>query len=185
MTRWTRGEYPVEYLVKRLDVEDDLDAIIAREGRVYTNDPDDPGGPTKFGITLKTLRAWRNNQRLEARDVELLTEAEARDIYFALYIVDPDFLILDDAPLRSQLIDFGVHSGPSTATRELQIIIGAKPDGRLGPATLRILQDYEARTVGNKLAVARTLFLCRQVVQNPRKLRYLFGWVKRALAFIR
>lgn len=26
-----------------------VDAILAREGSLYTNDPDDPGGPTKYG----------------------------------------------------------------------------------------------------------------------------------------
>ena len=30
--------------------------IVAREGG-YVNDPADPGGPTKYGVTLGTLRA--------------------------------------------------------------------------------------------------------------------------------
>ena len=36
-------------------VEEIANEIVAREGG-YVNDPDDPGGPTKHGVTLGTLR---------------------------------------------------------------------------------------------------------------------------------
>ena len=37
--------------------DDIIDGIIRREGSTYTNDPADPGGPTKYGITLATHHA--------------------------------------------------------------------------------------------------------------------------------
>ncbi len=39
------------------DIEAIAAEIVAREGG-YVNDPDDPGGPTKYGVTLATLR-WK------------------------------------------------------------------------------------------------------------------------------
>ena len=36
-------------------VQDIAREIVAREGG-YVNDPDDPGGPTKHGVTIHTLR---------------------------------------------------------------------------------------------------------------------------------
>lgn len=165
-------------------VERDLDAIIDREGRAYTNDPDDPGGPTKFGITLATLQEeW--GPRVTASDVEGLDERTARAIYRRRYIERPGFLGVTDDGLRSQLIDFGVHSGPVTAIRYLQAELGVTQDGILGRQTFAALEAREARGLGNALAVRRALFLARQVVTSPRKLRYLFGWLRRALSFVR
>ena len=41
--------------------------LIQREGG-YVDDPDDRGGPTKYGITLATLQAWRHTP-VSAADV--------------------------------------------------------------------------------------------------------------------
>ena len=57
-----------------------IDGILDAEGRVYTNRAADRGGPTKFGITIKTLSNWRGRVA-DAREVELLSEAEPRSIY--------------------------------------------------------------------------------------------------------
>lgn len=37
------------------DVRRIAEEIVAREGG-YVNDPDDPGGATKYGVTLHTMR---------------------------------------------------------------------------------------------------------------------------------
>ena len=59
--------------------------VIKREGSKYTNDPTDRGGPTKYGITLRTLQAWRRSQgqtrKLQPHDVKILTREEAVAIY--------------------------------------------------------------------------------------------------------
>lgn len=46
------------------------------EGRTYENDPDDPGGATKFGIDK------RSHPR---EDIRNLTEARAKEIYWEEY----------------------------------------------------------------------------------------------------
>ncbi|CAK0756775.1 conserved hypothetical protein [Gammaproteobacteria bacterium] len=50
--------------------------VLDREGRVYENDPNDPGGGTKFGISSK---AYPNLSIIN------LTEQQAKDIYFRDY----------------------------------------------------------------------------------------------------
>ena len=55
-------------------------AIIAREGG-YANDPDDPGGATKYGVTLHTLRRLgldlTGDGRIGVADVRKLTRPQA------------------------------------------------------------------------------------------------------------
>ena len=54
--------------------------IVAREGG-YVNDPDDPGGATKFGVTLATLQRLgidkTGDGRVDVADVRALTRADA------------------------------------------------------------------------------------------------------------
>lgn len=57
--------------------------VLEREGG-YVNHPDDPGGATNMGITIKTLGAWRGRTATEA-EVKRLTRAEAERIYHARY----------------------------------------------------------------------------------------------------
>ena len=40
------------------DIEEMTAEIVRREGG-FVNDPDDPGGATKYGVTIHTLRAQR------------------------------------------------------------------------------------------------------------------------------
>jgi Glycosyl hydrolase 108 len=49
-----------------------LAVVLAEEGG-YTNDPDDRGGPTNFGITIDDLREWRGTD-VTAEDVKNMTK---------------------------------------------------------------------------------------------------------------
>lgn len=50
----------------------------------YTNDPDDSGGPTKWGITLKDLEKYIG-QSATAEDVKSMSQELASEIYEKLY----------------------------------------------------------------------------------------------------
>lgn len=58
-----------------------IDDIIRRKGG-FIHHPADRGGPTKYGITAKTLGEWHHLGRTATSDeVSTLTESEAREIY--------------------------------------------------------------------------------------------------------
>jgi peptidoglycan L-alanyl-D-glutamate endopeptidase CwlK len=63
----------------------------------YSNHPSDRGGPTNMGITLATLRSWRQDDSLTADDVKQLSLDEARRIFKARYY---DVVRGDDLPLQ-------------------------------------------------------------------------------------
>lgn len=141
-----------------------LDRILAAEGTTFTDDPRDGGGPTKYGITLNTLREWRR-QPVTKDDVRQLTEAEARDIYRARYIapfaaVDPEH--------KPQVVDIAVNSGITTA-RALYAVA---------------LANHGSRSVNNQLAIERLKHYARITKAKPTNVVFLNGWIARAVSFI-
>lgn len=113
----------------------------------YSNHPNDPGGPTKYGVTLKTLRAHRRNPNLAAEDVKALTLTEAEDIYRKSYWTQSGSDLLP-AGLDYSAFDFGVNSGPATAVKRLQKVLGVSQDGIVGAQTLAAIDAYAGGVAG-------------------------------------
>lgn len=161
-----------------------VDDIIAREGSAYTDRPADKGGPTKYGITLSTLRLWRQDPSLDARDVQNLQETEARQIYVSKYVAP--FMGVSFTPLRQNMIDWGVTSGADDPTRAVQKLVGTTPDGQLGPKTLAAINSYhDPDLLALNFAKARVVFYVDLVQHHPAQLVNLEGWVRRALEFFK
>jgi lysozyme family protein len=63
--------------------------IVQVEGDEYTDDPNDPGGPTKYGVTLETARKLGFDKDLDgdvdAQDVMLLSKGDAHFAFKTLY----------------------------------------------------------------------------------------------------
>ena len=158
-----------------------LDEVIRREGG-YVHDPVDRGGPTKYGITQRTLRAWRG-QAVTAEDVRRLTRDEARAIYQRRYVDEPGFATLPD-PLRAQVVDDGVLSGPRQAVKDLQRAIGGVTvDGTLGPQTRAAFARRGVAAVHARLIQVRAARIGRIVHRDPSQARFLTGWLARITAF--
>lgn len=159
---------------------DIIDKIIEREGGdKYTNNPADAGGPTKYGITLRTLQRWRARP-CTAEDVKNLTRSEARDIYHAYYVVEPRFTSIYDVPLRETVIDIGVNCGTDAATKMLQRSLGVEPDGVLGTQTVSALfacDPYKVRRDLSKRLMMYYIDICKR---KPSQLVFLSGWINRA-----
>lgn len=163
--------------------EDELiDDLIRREGSRYTNDPADRGGPTRFGITLETLREERG-RNMKAEDVANLTEAEARDIYQRRYIRRPGFDMVTDDRLRALLVDYGVNSGPKRAVMALQAALGTPTDGRFGADTLKRLSEDDPAEVYRLVVKARLNHYVDIVLNDSSQLRFLRGWLNRVSEF--
>lgn len=158
-----------------------IEEIIAKEGG-FSNHPADPGGPTNFGITIRTLSKWRGHP-VTIDDVRNMTVEEAKEIYNSEYVTGPGFDKIPDSMLKSNLIDFGVNSGPKTAVMNLQTLLGVKADGVLGPKTLAAVEQVNLKDLNNELTKRRVLTYARIVQNSPKKLVFLYGWLKRALSF--
>lgn len=176
-----------------------LDEILRKEGwPKYTNLPNDRGGPTKGGITLSTLRAWRKRPTTSA-DVRDLEEDEARAIYRAQYVEDHGFDGIEDPLLLEQVVDCGVLHGQGRASRWLQEAAnlqgaGVVADGKVGPGTLAAVNALDPQALGVLLACIRLRFMGEIVSSNYKARRakktsrdqseFALGWIRRATSFL-
>lgn len=121
--------------------------VIAVEGG-YVNDPRDPGGETKYGISRRAY---------PGEDIAALSVERAKELYRRDYWGPAGCDAVPEA-LRFHLFDMAVHSGARAAIRALQAACGASVDGVLGPRTLLALSSCEplrlvARLCGQRLAL--------------------------------
>jgi lysozyme family protein len=158
-----------------------IDSILAREGG-YVDNPADRGGPTRFGITLATLAAWRGRP-VTADDVRAMPESEARAIYAEQYIVRPGFDALPD-PLRGVVVDAGVNHGTERATRLLQRAVGVEVDGRLGPVTLAAVASVDVRRLAVRTCTERVRLFGRIITATPTQAVFAAGWLDRVADLI-
>lgn len=96
----------------------------------YVNNPDDPGGETKYGISK---RSYPNE------DIANLALDRAKEIYHSDYW---NRIRGDDLPPAVAMVTFdaAVNSGPHMAVVWLQDAAGADMDGVIGPLTIRAVQ---------------------------------------------
>jgi lysozyme family protein len=161
-----------------------LKDILDREGwPTYTNYPADRGGPTKGGLTLEAVRAWRRRP-VSKRELVRLTKREALDILKYNY-VNTNGIHRVSGALQRQLIDSAVLSGPSVAVKDLQRGLGRlRQDGLIGPVTLGRIETHGPDRAAQLLTVERTIRLAKIVAKDPTQLMFLVGWVRRALFFL-
>lgn len=181
-------------------VQDIAREIVAREGG-YTNDPDDTGGATNFGVTIHTMQRLgidlNTDGVVDRTDVAALTRAQAVDIYVEHYFTRPGIAQLPQV-LQASVFDMMVNAG-SNAVKLLQRLLtdmgfACLPDGAIGPQTITAAQRaYEAAPefLADAYAIARRNYYYRIADARPANRKYARrrnggkgGWILRAEEFM-
>lgn len=179
-----------------------LDRLLPREGgfRAQVTRPDGSIDPdTNHGVTAEVLGEWLGLGRwATTEEVKSLKPEMARTIFRKKYITGPGFTAenLPFAPLREQLIDFGINSGPARAIRWLQRVLGCATTGVLDRTTVAILWEYHEvpsshgpaffalHLVNDALVAARCHMIRRAVAAGHIRKADENGLLNRALSFI-
>ncbi len=174
--------------------------IVAREGG-FVDDPDDPGGATKHGVTIHTMRRLgldlSNDGQIDADDVRRLTRADAERIFVQHYYARPGIDRLPDV-LRASVFDMYVNAG-ANAVKILQRLLrqmgqDVAVDGVIGPQTAAAA-DASARAAPGHLAdayaIARRSYYLRLADRRPASRKFARtraggkgGWIVRAESFM-
>lgn len=174
--------------------------IVDREGG-FVDDPDDPGGATKHGVTVHTMRRLgldlTSDGAVDAADVRQLTRDQAVNIFVTHYFVGPRVSMLP-AVLQASVFDMYVNAG-TNAVRILQRLLvemrqEVAVDGVIGPRTAAAAQRaYEAAPdhLADAYGIARRNYYFRLADRRPASRKYARtraggkgGWIRRAEAFI-
>jgi lysozyme family protein len=178
-----------------MSIDSIIAGVIDRESDKFTNDPNDSGGPTKYGITLRTLDAMRK-AHVTVADVQALTRAEAEKIYRWKYVEKPGFdrLLGISKVIAEKVIDAGVLCGEQRSSEWLQRLLNAlnrqgkdfddlKVDGDCGPTTIAALRTFVVKREANGVLVLleglqalQGEYLIALAERRPKDEDYLFGW---------
>lgn len=174
--------------------------IVAREGG-YVNDPDDPGGATKYGVTIGTMRRLgldldRDGAVTDA-DVRALDRDQAVAIFIEHYFRRPRISELPQV-LHDTVFDMYVNAG-ANAVRILQRLfndmrLDVAVDGVIGPQTL-MAADRAFQAAPDHLrdayGIARRNYYYALADRRPASRKYARrqdggkgGWILRAEEFI-
>lgn len=150
--------------------------VLAHEGG-FVDHPQDPGGATNMGITLRTLREWRSDDTLGPEALRDLSETEAREIYFARYW-NP--IRADELPPGVDLavFDWAVHGGVRRAARDLQAALNVRVDGAIGRQTLEAARRADPAAVVRGVCARRLTHL----QTRPHWATFGRGWERRVRA---
>lgn len=164
-----------------------IDGLLKREGG-YNDNPADKGGPTNFGITLKTLQNWRGDFTLTANDVRYMEEWEARNIYESLYYKPGKIADIPES-LRDIMLDTCVNFGVPGAWRLVQAALndqgnGLTADGVPGAKSLVAINACDQQRAIKDVVRHRVLYRDQRAVQDGKQVEFLKGWHQRDLSFV-
>lgn len=153
-----------------------ISRVIAEEGG-YVDDPKDPGGETKYGISK---RSYPNV------DIKNLTPEQAAAIYQRDWW---DRYGFDRVPERvsAKLFDAAVNIGMSPAIRCLQRALRANQyqiveDGELKAETLALLLAADPFALLSAYRSELASYYRLIIAHRPDQIRFLNGWLNRAYA---
>lgn len=150
-----------------------LAVVLESEGGL-SDDPNDPGGRTHYGISTPKWLEWRDRLGKSDQPVDACTLANAERIYWEDEWLGGKCSQLS-WPLSLVHFDSMVQHG--AATKLLQKAVGARPDGKLGPKTLARANEWDGFRAAEQLIWVRLEYYT-ELANWPHAGR---GWTKRMI----
>lgn len=171
--------------------EDMIEGVLEHEGAL-SDDPNDPGLVTHWGISLRWLRSLGpmigdldGDGEVTEDDIRGLTREQAIELYREKFW-DPRYAEMPDG-VASKVFDAAVNMGPSAAHRLLQEALrelgfNLAVDGVLGPMTMDAVKTADWYDLLREFRAAQSYRYARLAIANPNLQTFLRGWLRRAAA---
>ena len=174
--------------------------IVAREGG-YVNDPDDPGGATKYGVTLATLQRLgldlTRDGKVTQADVRALSRDQAAEIFVEHYFRRPGISGLPEM-VQASVFDMYVNAGANAVLILQRLLaemgLSLAVDGQIGPQTRAVAAqaaEMAPQFLGDAYGIARRNYYYSLADARPASRKYARrrdggkgGWIIRAESFI-
>lgn len=143
----------------------------------YVDNPNDPGGATKYGITQRDLNI--TNPGTNVRDI---TSEFAANWYLTTRqpqrYNNPLYEQINDQDACNKIFDMGVLFGVGTAVRIAQQVVSVTVDGNFGPETLAAVNGAGEGFLGQyKIGLKQQAQ--SDVDVNPAEAEFKDGWDRR------
>lgn len=189
MTCWS----PLTTLIPSKRFETAVAVILKHEGGL-SNNPNDPGGITNFGISLRWLKSAGLDINcdgvIDAKDIEIINSTEADKLYYKYWWTPNHYEAINNLDVAIKLFDMAVNMGNQTSTKIAQnavnsfIEIPIVVDGILGSATFSAINGLTNEDKGcvllHKIRVLQINHYQSIVATHPVLRGFLNGWINRA-----
>lgn len=162
------------------DFERAYEKTLAKEGGyVLHTVANDRGGQTYAGISRRAHPHWPGwiiIDRGQEPDADLV-----RHFYKLNYWqrIRGDDIARQE--IADSFFDFAVNAGVKVATKMVQIIAGVTTDGKVGEKTLAALNSLQVEYFRASFALAKIARYRDIVAKDRTQLKFLLGWINRAL----
>jgi len=145
----------------------------------YVNDPNDPGGETKYGISKKAYPDL---------DIKHLTIDDAKEIYYQDYWIKASCTLIEQYSERLAFFHFNtsVNLGCRRAIKLLQKSIkqqgfSIKIDGIFGNQTLLNLKQSNLQWLYDTYCISISSYYIKLTQQVSKLRKFLRGWLNRTI----
>ena len=154
--------------------------LVNEGGMVLHTVKDDRGGQTFAGIARNSWPRWSGWAIVDAGgtpNVDMVRNFYRTNFWDPMKLFD-----VHNQDIARTLFDFGVNAGPKVAIKLAQVVVGATPDGTVGPKTIAMLNEVNADIFMARFALAK-LARYRDIVKRDRtQIKFILGWINRLLA---
>lgn len=151
----------------------------------FSNHPNDSGGATMCGITLKTYTRYRKlkgKPEPSVSDLKNITLEEWLDILRTFYWNKMQADQIRNQSVANLCVD-NVWGSGTGYIRQIQAVAGTKADGIVGPKTIAAINNANQRTLFYKLVEKRRLFYLNLTLSHPSYKVFYKGWLNRLSDF--
>ncbi len=174
-----------------------IKTILHHEGG-FVDDPDDPGGTTNFGVSIRYLKQRGDldgdgvldgdldgDGDIDYDDIKNMTQAQAEDLYRTGFWDKNKLSEIDEYIIAERQFDMVVNMGPRQAGKIIQRACnyfgkGLTVDGIAGPATFRAVNSIDANKLLREIRFNHAKFYLDLIAVKPKLAKYKNGWLRRA-----
>jgi len=168
---------------------DKIITIVLKNEGGYQCDPDDIGNYTRTG-ELKGTKYGICARTFPTMDIKSLTKGDAIAIYYQYWWVPMNLKPICNEELVLHILDHGINANKRLAIRMLQRIVEVKPDGIIGPVTIKAVNNWKPypktiqgygllNGIVEHYIYARHCYYSSIVLRRPVTRKYLKGWLNR------
>lgn len=172
-----------------------IELVLRNEGG-YVDHPSDPGGKTKWGVTLRFLQDYPDydvdgDGTITGTDIKKMTMEDAKRIYKDLWWDKYGYGRIEDQVIATKVFDFSINMGVKQAHKLLQRALNRAfhmslvEDGVLGPITISVINNIDDDVEGKFVDVFSGVaweFYQSLIAKRPSLSVFAKGWKHRAHA---